>query len=84
MLLLWNILQQTYHVFDKEQYRKSEFVQQIEFNEAVIDVGSIICSTCHNSLLSECTVECNICGDRVQRKGAYEYGQKKYMRWSQH
>ena len=44
----------------------------------------MICSTCHNSLLSECTVECNICGDRVQRKGAYVYDQKKYMRWSQH
>ena len=40
-----NIPRETYHVFDKEQYRESEFVQQIEFNEAVIDVGSIICST---------------------------------------
>ena len=68
-----NIPWQTYHVFGKEQYRKSEFVQQIEFNEAAIDVGSIICSTCHNSLLSECIVDCNVCGDRVQRKEAYVY-----------
>ena len=79
-----NIPQETYHVFDKEQYRESDFVQQIEFNEEVIDVGSIICSTCHNSLLSECIVECNICGDRVQRKGAYVYDEKKYTKWSQH
>ena len=28
---------------------ESEFVQQIEFNEAAIDVGSIMCSTCHNT-----------------------------------
>ena len=78
-----NIPQQTYHVFDKEQYRKSGFVQQIEFNEAAIDVGSIICSTRHNSLLSQCIVDCNVCGDRIQRKEAYVYDEKKYRRWSQ-
>ena len=78
-----NIPWQTYHVFDKEQYGKSEFVQQIEFNETAIDVGSIICSTCHNSLVSECIVDCNVCGDRVQRKEAYVYDEKKYRRWSQ-
>ena len=78
-----NIPRQTYYVFDKEQYRKSEFVQQIEFNEAAIDVGSIICSTCHNSLLSQCIVDCNVCVDRIQRKEAYVYDEKKYRRWSQ-
>ena len=61
-----NIPRQTYHEFDKENYRKNEFVQQIEFNESEIHVGSIICSTCHNSLISECIVDCDVCGDRVQ------------------
>ena len=78
-----NIPCQTYRVFNKEEYRKSQFIEQIEFNETAIEVGSIICSTCHNSLLSECIVDCTICGDAVQRKITYVYDNKKYKTWSQ-
>ena len=31
-----------------------------------------------------CHVDCDVCGDRGQRKEAYVYDDKKYRRWSQH
>ena len=70
--------QNIFHVYDKNVYQNSSFGDQLEYNDIMIEKGSIICDKCHKLLLNKCEVKCTLCGKMKQRKNTYVCDQRKY------
>ena len=59
-------------------YQNNAFGDQLEYNNVIIEEGSIICDKCHKLLLNKCEVKCTLCGRMKQRKNTYVCDQRKY------
>ena len=65
-----------FRIYDKGNYDNNSFIEQIQTE--INETENIICLKCHNLLLQECIVNCEICKNQTERRLTFVFDKKKY------
>ena len=71
-----NFPKDKFRIYNKGNYKNNNFIKQIEID--INEKENIICMKCHNLLLQECIVHCEICNDETERRLTLIFDKKKY------
>ena len=72
-----NLPKDRFWIYNEGDYKNNSFIEQIEIERN--ETENIICLKCHNLLLQECIVNCEICKTKTERRLTFLFDKKKHL-----